>query len=259
MKKLVIILLAVFCFCGQFIFPILNVEYPAIFRFLTVGLSYLIIPFFLQIKGYISTKGFVFWFVLPALFFLGVTITAIVTESFYVFFPIGVIGVISVLLTYIAFKKGKISIVFIGVVFIFISSYIYGNWLYGMQYKTHLTQIDNIIEMVDENDVPFNFETKKGKVLVIDVWSSACGICYSLYLPLKRDKGVDVRKYIEKYTFKKVYCKNIDSWKRLDITGVPQFFIIDKKGKIQFKGVLNMDKIFTRNNSEGIINKLIEE
>jgi hypothetical protein len=124
-------------------------------------------------------------------------------------------------------------------------------------------------------------ETLKGKVLVFDIWHSACYLCIkkfpevqalyddfkgdssvriiSLNLPLEKDKGKRPTKFSDSYTFEKMYFLDENEYAKFSDYEVPLFLIIDKNGQCRFAGQLNSGWNIFIGNARRIINKLKNE
>lgn len=203
-----------------------------------------------------------------------------------VIIPLGIIGIVSMIFAFFTYKKSlkEKSIKFnvtIFSVFMILSTYIYGNWIYGKNEDILDKTFSSKLTLVDDQGEKFNLKDKKGQVIVFDFWSSNCGVCfkkfpdfekqyfnyqsdtlvslYSLNLPIRGDDSARVRKMISKYKFEKLFINEISAWEELDIKGVPTLIMIDKKGEIRFKGNLNSNKLIFYNNFNNLIKLLRDE
>lgn len=276
---IIISILSIFCFLFHFL--IYSIGYnDLIIRVLASGIVYLLIPYWLYTK--FNQKKVFYIFLIPTLFLLGVTIHSAYSGGVQ-FLALGVINVFSLILSmYIYNNKFKKTMLFLGLFVIFLLTYLYANWLYGrnslpVQGESFPTQLS----IQNENGVPISIQDKKGKVIVLDLWSSTCGVCfkkfpefekqysiykddekvelYTLYLPLKRDTSVVIQDLQKKYHFPKLYTYEFKSWDILNINSVPHYIIIDKKGKIRFRGMINTNKYLFYNNFNRLIEKLRNE
>ena len=153
-----------------------------------------------------------------------------------------------------------------------------------VSYTTHdPARYRNIIhsKIVNSSERILPVQDFGGKVVVFDIWHSACGSCFkkfpelqqlyneysndttvkiiSLNMPLDKDGGLRPAKYTEKYSFDKLYFLNAAEYEKVSIQGAPLVLILDKKGNCRYAGQLNSGwNIFT-GNTRRIINKLKQE
>lgn len=138
-----------------------------------------------------------------------------------------------------------------------------------------------VVHFTDENKTTVNF--KKGKIIVLDFWSTSCAICftkfpgleetylkyknnpdvliYAVNVPLRNDKFDETTNILKKlgYTFPKIYAasaKQVED--SLKINAYPHLLII-KNGKIRFSGILETDKKVFMYTVDGQIEKLLDE
>jgi thiol-disulfide isomerase/thioredoxin len=136
------------------------------------------------------------------------------------------------------------------------------------------------VQLLDKNGK--HFQINNDKVIVLDFWSSSCGICfkkfpslektylkyknnpkieiYALNVPLKNEELKNRIKILDSigYRFPKIYAKSskeIES--KLNINAFPHLLII-KNGKIRYNGMYISDKN-TFYNTESEIEKLLNE
>ena len=104
--------------------------------------------------------------------------------------------------------------------------------------------------LVDNKGDEVTAEQLKGKVILFDIWHSACLPCInqfpeiqelydqykndpqvrivSLNFPLEREKGVRQTKLTQQYSFEKIYFKDIAEYEKLSIQAVPFILIVDQ-------------------------------
>ncbi|WP_290700939.1 TlpA disulfide reductase family protein [Lacinutrix sp.] len=196
--------------------------------------------------------------------------------------PILVFPVISLFLGYLTFKKGNNSyyLFFYTIIFVFLTVFGMPNWI------NYISDVENPINkpfpelsIKDINNNSFFF--KKDKVIIIDLWSSSCGICikkfpeyeklmlkykeddrvrfYTLNLPLARDSLIDIKSYVRDYEFNSLFVVDDDSRKKLDNKSVPKLLIVDKLNKIVYKGSLNDKWYEFYNDIDDLIEKHVNE
>ena len=136
-------------------------------------------------------------------------------------------------------------------------------------------------KIVDINNAEINFEKLKGKVLLFDIWHSACLPCIeqfpeierlyeyyksdssvkiiSLNFPLKKDKGVRPTKFTDPYSFEKMYFFDEKEYEKFSMIPVPLILIMDKNMKCRYAGTLNLEWNIFIGNAKRIISKLKKE
>ncbi len=190
--------------------------------------------------------------------------------------PIGLSPIVFVLIA-ILYSKFKLNKKYLVLVSLFIGLFTYigmANWLVflGNSEKPINKNFPELI-ITDINNNIVNL--KKGKIIVLDLWATNCGNCfkkfpyfenlqlkyknddsiefYTLNLPLKRDSTLNVKKYVDKYKFKSLFAKELDSWKKLNNKTVPKTLILDKDLKITYQGSMNDKWYIFYNNIHSII------
>jgi thiol-disulfide isomerase/thioredoxin len=124
-------------------------------------------------------------------------------------------------------------------------------------------------------------KTLKGKIVLLDIWHSACLPCirkfpnlqalqdkyandslvkiFALNIPLEKDGGEKPVKFTQLYSFSKLYFANEQEAEKFSVDEVPLILIFDKNLKCCYAGGLNIEwNIFT-GNAEKIIDKLKSE
>lgn len=131
------------------------------------------------------------------------------------------------------------------------------------------------LTLYDETGKSFNLRDRAGKIIVLDLWNSSCGVCikafpkfealhnefkndttiefYSVNIPIRKvDEKDRAKKFTAKYSFSKLYA-DINASKALNITSVPQHMIIDKNQNITYIGGLYTEPNVFYNNFYTII------
>lgn len=139
-------------------------------------------------------------------------------------------------------------------------------------FRSSIVDINN--KTIDSNDF-------KGKIIIVDLWHSACVLCIkqfphiealsnhyendslvkviTLNYPLSRDSLVKPKKVIEKFNLYNLYFQIQDSNNTLISSEVPKILIIDKNMKCRYAGMLNTDWNIFINNTYSFIDKLKNE
>ncbi|MCF6294330.1 MAG: TlpA family protein disulfide reductase [Flavobacteriaceae bacterium] len=196
--------------------------------------------------------------------------------------PILIFPVVNAFFGYLFYKvkaKPYSKVIYVGI--IIIMGYIgMPNWL-NFSFDEE-NPIDKPFPKLKLNDIYDNtFQFEKDKVIVLDLWSTACGICikkfpdfealklkykddksiefYALYLPLKRDSIIDVKSYVKDYKFNSLFAIEISSWKTLDNRTVPKLLILNKDQRIVYKGRMNDKWYHFYNNINSLIEKYIND
>lgn len=145
----------------------------------------------------------------------------------------------------------------------------------------------NLLTIPDSSSI--RIDKIKGKVIVLSFWHSRCAECFeefkcldALYkkfkleddviikavnLPIKGDSTTSINKVIDKQIVKNEYSfplafasegfEKIAS--RFGFSSVPTIIVIDKKGKIRYKGFLYTERFIYVNNTVFLVNKLLKE
>lgn len=231
---------------------------------LTIGLSLLLtIPFFL-----VYTYSSIF-----------IADTSIIT------YPIWIIGIVVSILTYI-FLKNKVRPVFsisiLSLIILIGGLIIWPNtFSYASAKKNHdqFTLKNSILVDSAENKIsPDQFQ---GKVVLFDIWHSACLPCIkkfpeiqnlfeqfksdpdveivSLNIPIQQDNGVRPVKWTKSYSFQKLFFLNETEYDKFFIDQVPIIVIMDKNQKCRYAGQLYTGWNIFIGNAIRIINRLKNE
>jgi thiol-disulfide isomerase/thioredoxin len=131
------------------------------------------------------------------------------------------------------------------------------------------------LDLRRENGSPLDVDEFRGKISVIDIWSSACGICirefptfeqihnqyksagdisfYTLNIELNSDKPEKVRRFTKPFTFNTLYT-NENGFDKLGISGVPYYLIVDQDLKIRYCGSLLVGNTCLYKNFHSVLN-----
>lgn len=193
--------------------------------------------------------------------------------------PIFLMPAVSTFLGYVLPKKTPIILTYV-LLMLGTGYLVYPNWLsYAFDDEN---PINKPFPEMAINDVNGNtFHIKEGKVIVLDLWATNCGICikefpdfekliikyknntnvdfYTLNLPVKSDSSKDVKSYVNRYKFESLFAEGEDSWKQLENQTVPKLLIIDKSMNIVYKGDMNNKWYHFYNNIDDLIEKYSNE
>lgn len=200
-------------------------------------------------------------------------------------YPIWIWGIITSLITSFLLQKNirflptmliSLIIAMIGGILIFPNTFSYIN---KEQELTSFSLEKSTI--TDENNNKIQLIEFKGKVVLFDIWHSACSPCIkefpkiqalynkfkedtlikivSLNIPLDRDSGLKAHRYTDKYDFEKIYFSDETEYQKFSEKIVPLILIMDKNLKFRYAGPLHTGWNIYINNAEKIINKLKTE
>jgi thiol-disulfide isomerase/thioredoxin len=218
-------------------------------------------------------------------YFLLFTILLSKTDVAAETYPIFIFGILVSLLTFLFLEykvSPRTSIVVLSSIVMFDGLFAWPNTVAYLhtevspgRYRFDSSQI------VDMNGNNISLEELKGKVVLFDIWSSSCSYCIkqfpevqklydkykddtlvriiTLNMPLKRDSSFNPSRFLEKYSFDKMFFRTEDDWKKLPIDGVPLTLIMNKKMICQYAGPLNTDWNIFINNANGFIKGLKDE
>lgn len=205
-------------------------------------------------------------------------------------YPIPIIAFLSSVFAYFI-RKSRIKhiIMYVYLSFlIFLSYWAYPNYLVFVFNKGSKTvenlKVSSNIYFLDNNKDTICFNSLRNKILVIDVWNSACGSCirgfpnfekvyqtyknnsniyiFSVNMKLKRDSLDSVIKFTNQfnYNFPFLFTNDLIAKYFLDsvkIKFVPSVVVIDSGGRIKYKGSLIMDPKIRIHNVFDIVDGLL--
>ncbi|ULC59981.1 TlpA family protein disulfide reductase [Flaviramulus sp. BrNp1-15] len=255
-----------------------------VFQFICVGILYFISTMLLFRNGFFKKKPlYAVVIIIPFLLIYGfVVIGRLIQYNEVHTLPILIIPIISVLFGYLfSFFNLKNSSKLIYAIIIIIIGYIgMPNWLnFAFDKENPINEPFPELVLSDINQKPFKL--KGNKVIILDLWSTSCGICikkfpdfeklmldykndsevefYTLNLPLKRDSIRDITSYVSKYKFQSLFAEKYDSWSKLNNETVPKILILNKNKNIVYKGRMNDKWYHFYNNIENLIMKYKNE
>lgn len=279
MKKSIFIICCIVLHCAA----IFSGTYGQVVSFFICGLLFFFGGVFLLKRNPFPNKKIGFFFIFgffPLLNFL-MFISSFFLEGF-IGRPLFVVIVFSITLSFLIYKKSNQIIIYAGICFFLLLSV--GTLLLPNYYNYSAQEENKIIaqdlphlKILNENGDIVDLRKIKDKTIILDVWSSSCGICikkfpefeklkiefekdtsiifFTLNLPEKRDVRVNVEKYTKSYSFRKLYADE-KVQKQLNIKAVPEYMIIDKEKKVRYVGSLNTGKFVFYNNFYDIIKKI---
>lgn len=217
-------------------------------------------------------------------FYLLYSIGSVYVLSYWTY-PIWIFGIIVSVVTFLLLKYRQPPVmsipllsllVAIGGVIIWPNTFSYLN----SKKKPEQFNLHNS-KLVDVSGKEITLDELKGKVVLFDIWNSACVSCIrrfpelqkfyddykddpsvrivSLNMPLKRDRGVRPSKLTERFTFEKMYFLNEQESLKFPEFGVPLILIQDKEQRCRYAGDLSADWNIFINNARRIINRLKKE
>ena len=165
------------------------------------------------------------------------------------------------------------------------------NWLAFTLNKTSEKVVlpgDNLpdIKFTDINDSTVRLKDLRGKVVVLDYWSTSCGSCYKKFpefeklyesfknnehiriyavnLALKNETDEQIKEKTKAlgYSFPNLFTtfeNRNDIKNTFQFNTVPTLIIIDKNGRVYYRGNLIMSRLVVVNNAYEMINKLLKK
>lgn len=285
MSKSLFIFFCIILHCIAFFIGALGqlVAFPIEGLLFTFGGIYL-----LKNNPFVNKKiGYLFIFGLfPSILFAAFIYSFFDVDGGFLGYPSTLLLFISIIIAFLVYKKPNKQLLKIGVVyFVFLATFTallpnFYIWQAENKHNFEIVEKDlPDLKIFDENGNSLDLKKADGKIVVLDIWNSSCGICikkfpdfeklknefsgdssivfYTLNLPMQRflEEKQDVEKYTNPYSFGKLYAeKNVQA--QLNINAVPQYMIIDKNKKVRYMGSLNTGTFEFYNNFYSIIEKI---
>jgi hypothetical protein len=86
-------------------------------------------------------------------------------------------------------------------------------------------------------------------------------VIYAVNLPLKRDTEEALKATSDKlkaqYSFPILIADSVNYWERFNIVGTPEVMILNKQGKVAYKGALEYSRKVIYNIIEDVVEKLL--
>ncbi|WP_405377153.1 TlpA family protein disulfide reductase [Nonlabens sp. Asnod3-A02] len=225
----------------------------------------LIAPFFILYTLMVFYKSL--WHVLP------ICLVSIFSSFFAARFPI-VFGS----------HHKKIFSVFYVLIIISCGYVFMPNWIHYTvsQQKIIKTELSSNVLFKDMKDNSVDLDSLiKGKVVVLDLWSSTCVSCIRYFpkyqemadkykdssvlfltvnMPIpKRDASINVKQYVAEYSFKNLFADN-SIWEEFDVNSTPTYLVFNKKGEVIYKASsIKENEWYYLNSFEDMIDGLIKE
>jgi thiol-disulfide isomerase/thioredoxin len=256
-------------------------------QFVICGITYLLVGLLYRKNFRISRLIYGTIVVLP---FLSIYAVYAVAHGFSHIYPIAFLPLISIF-TGLLFNKLFADGMSKALILTYISASItivlllgyFGmpNWLAYSFSKNNADRFDAPpIQLISENGEPFVLNNQSGKILVLDFWSTSCGICfkkfpdfdrikqkyaakteiefYAVNLIQPREELSAVKKVTStfSYTFKTLYTDNHSAnqiRELLKIEAVPAIVIINKNGEVVYTGDFNAEKYVFVDNTYDLI------
>jgi len=167
-----------------------------------------------------------------------------------------------------------------------------GNYVFMMNWTEHVyskyNQLPETIfseEFIDENGRHFSSSDFKGKVVVLDLWTTSCSICFKKFpefekfyqqnknqpdllvyvvgIPYQGEKDSTLFSMINRfnYSFPKLLSKHEYPFyhEYYNILGVPAIIILDKNGELVYNGRFNNNPFILANNLQNKVDELLKE
>ncbi|MBC7525557.1 MAG: TlpA family protein disulfide reductase [Flavobacterium sp.] len=187
--------------------------------------------------------------------------------------------------SYFAFLYVKYKNIYIIILsaafFAFICFFVFPNYfIYYHNHNAEKNSLFNSIDLLNDQKKPFNISNDK--IVVLDFWTTSCGICfkkfpdleieyqkyklnknvkiYAVNVPIKGDKFDDTIKILDSigYTFPKLYAKSFQQIEtNLKFNTFPHLLII-KDGRIRYDGFLITSEESRLYNIDDEIEKLLK-
>lgn len=211
--------------------------------------------------------------------------TSLIVGAEYATYPIWIFGILASLFTFILLQyrvNAVTSIAVLAVLVLFDGLVAWPNtfaWLY-MENKPSERNVFTA-KITDNNNREISMESLKGKVVLFDLWNSACYPCIkkfpelqalhdrysndssvriiSLNIPLERDKGIRPSRFTDPYSFEKMYFSDSTEYHKFSQRELPLVLILDKNLQCRYSGQLHTGWNIFIGNAWRIINQLKNE
>jgi thiol-disulfide isomerase/thioredoxin len=218
-------------------------------------------------------------------FFILYTILSVFIANNPLNYPVWIGGIFTVLFSIFLLLKKQKPLVYLGVLGVIL---LFQYFLFFPNYFAYQTREKNPeaysllnSSILDHNNNPVSFQNFRNKVVLFDIWHSACLPCIkqfpeiekinnyfkedstvkiiSLNFPLKSEESGISEKLTQKYSFEKLFFLNEEEYLKIRKDGMPLILIMDKNMVCRYAGQLNTDWNLFVGNAKKIIKKLKAE
>lgn len=218
-------------------------------------------------------------------FFLAYISVALSAKASPATYPIWIAGLVVSLLAFLflKYRTGKWVSILVPACLILVNGLLVWPNLFAWEGRIANTSIYrlNNVRLTDKDDHIIPAALLQGKVVLTDIWHSACYNCIkefpelqqlyndfredssvkivSLNMPLERDNGIKPSKYTDRFSFDKFYFASAKEADKLFVEAVPLVLIFGKDGRCRYAGDLNTGWNILTGNARQIINQLKNE
>ncbi|WP_299528693.1 TlpA disulfide reductase family protein [uncultured Lutibacter sp.] len=243
---------------------------------LLMSIFYFIIGFYSRTKKQVFIFSIPFLLLMTSTLFLKNALTSIIL--FYL-----IIIPTSILFGYLTQKKSKtFSLLFI-LFIVFIFYYGFDNLnSFIRNYNVRVNDKSPKIELLSNSDKLIKLDTIKNKVIVLDFWTTSCGVCFkkfpdyekvyleyennpnvaifSVNVPIKRDTLIKTKELVKElgYKFPTLYASSNEISQSLSFNLYPHLTIL-KNGRVRYNGRLEIAENVKINNLRIEIERLLNE
>ncbi|TDO28135.1 TlpA family protein disulfide reductase [Sediminibacterium goheungense] len=197
-------------------------------------------------------------------------------------YPIWISGIILSVLVCLLLKTSVKSIIIFSLFLIVIlisSVWLMPNYLakQGQRVDLSMYKLDDL-KIVDANDSVIQLNRSRGKILIVDIWFTACAPCIrqfpdlervknefkndtnirviALNIPLKQsDDREQARRQTSKYSFEKLYFQYPEEVDKLSLKSFPVTLVFDKNLRCVYAGDLLINPLVYVDNIYSLIKK----
>ncbi len=242
----------------------------------------LMLVFYFIIGFYSKTKKQIFLFSIP--FLLLITLTLFLEDALISIILLYLILIpISIFLGYFTRLKSKLFIVIFISLVLLVFYFGFDNWNSLLRnYAARVNQESPSIEFIDLNNSKIKLDTVQNKVIVLDFWTTSCGVCfktfpdfekvylefknnphvliYSVNIPIKKDTLSKTKRLVKKlgYKFPTLFANSNEIPNSLNFNTYPTLTIL-KNGRVRYNGRLEASEKIKVHNIRTEIELLLNE